>query len=160
MAHTDWGALDTLVIDLPPGADRLPALFRWLPHEDAAARIGALMVTIPSRVALLAVERSLRRAQTARVPLLGLVENFASVSCNGCGETVRLFPDGDAGALAERLGVDLLARVPFDSALAEAADLGRPFLEGAERAGPAGAALSGLAERVATTHHPGEEPDA
>lgn len=149
LGRTRWGALDVLVVDLPPGADRLPALARWLPR-----RVLALAVTIPSRVALLAVERSLRRALSARVPLLGLVENFASVSCDACGADARLFPDADAGALAARLGLDLLARIPFDPALGDAADAGRPYLEGEGRGTPAAAALVGVAERVATAHHP------
>ena len=73
LACTEWGSLDALVVDLAPGADRLPAFAQWLP-----GRVAALAVTIPSEVALLAVERSLRRAYAARVPLIGLVENFAS----------------------------------------------------------------------------------
>jgi ATP-binding protein involved in chromosome partitioning len=148
LGRTLWGERDVLVVDLPPGADRLPALCRWLPP-----RVAALAVTIPSRVALLAVERSLRRAQTARAPLLGLVENFSSVRCDACGSDARLFPDADAGSLAQRLGLELLARIPFDAALADAADAGRPYLEGAARSAPAAAAFAGLAERVATLQH-------
>lgn len=154
VAHTRWGELDWLVVDLPPGADRLPAFCRWLPERSVS-----IAVTIPSRVALLAVERSLRRALTARLPLLGLVENCASVTCQACGAETPLYPDGDAGALARRLGLPLLARIPFDAALAEAADAGRPFLEGPARATAAGVALAGLAERLATQHHPEMDSD-
>jgi ATP-binding protein involved in chromosome partitioning len=155
LGRTRWDALDVLVVDLPPGADRLPALYRWLPP-----RVSALAVTIPSRVSLLAVERSLRRALTARIPMLGLVENFASLSCEACGAEARLFPDADAGLLARRLDVELLARIPFDAALGDAADAGLPYLEGAGCGTPAGAAFAGLAERVVTTQHPGMEADA
>ncbi len=148
IGRTRWEALDALIVDLAPGADRLPALHRWLPPGAAA-----LAVTLPSEVSLLAVERSLRRAQTAGVPLLGLVENFAAIPCAKCGAETPLFPEGDVNRLASDLGLDLLARIPFDPELARTADAGELYLEGAGRGSAAGAAFVGLAERVATQHH-------
>lgn len=135
VGRTRWGPLDVLVIDLAPGADRLPALCRWLPSE----RTGALAVTLPTEVSLLAVERSLRRAHAARIPLLGLVENFSS-----------LFPEGGSERLARDLSVPLLARIPFDAELSAAADQGQLYLEGPGRGTPVGIAFAGLAERLAT----------
>jgi ATP-binding protein involved in chromosome partitioning len=147
LGRTRWGALDTLVIDLAPGADRPPALCRWLPP-----RVAALAVTIPTEVSLLAVERSLRRVLAARIPLLGLVENFSSVACTRCGEQTPLFPEGDAALLAHDHGVEVAARIPFDPELSRTADTGEVYLEGAGRRSPAGLAFAGLAERVATEH--------
>jgi ATP-binding protein involved in chromosome partitioning len=149
LGRSRWGALDSLVIDLPPGADRLPALGRWLPAGAAA-----LAVTIPTQVSLLAVERSLWRAQAARIPLIGLVENFAAIACAKCGEQTPLFPDGGTARLARDQGVELLARIPFDPELAQTADTGEVYLEGRGRTAPAGLAFAGLAERVATQQHP------
>jgi ATP-binding protein involved in chromosome partitioning len=154
LGRTAWGELDALVIDLPPGADRLPALCRWLP-----ARTAALAVTIPTEVSLLAVERSLRRAHAARVPLLGLVENFAAVTCAKCGEETPLFPQGGAAALARDLDVELVARIPFDPELARAADAGRVYLAAAGPDTPVAVAFAGLAERVATLQHPHAQED-
>jgi ATP-binding protein involved in chromosome partitioning len=154
LGQTDWGALDLLVIDLAPGSDRLPALARWLP-----ARTAALAVTIPTQVALLAVERSLRRAWAARIPLLGLVENLSGAVCAGCGREAPLYREASAAALAAELAVDVLARIPFDRELARAADAGEVFLAGPGRASPAGRELARLAERVAAWEPPvlGEE---
>jgi ATP-binding protein involved in chromosome partitioning len=150
LAYTGWGDLDLLVVDLAPGSDRLPALARWLPP-----RFGALAVTIPTGVAMLAVERSLRRAHAARAPLVGLVENFASAVCGACGAEGPLYREASVDELAASLDVPVLARVPFDPALAAAADAGRVFLDGPGAASPAGRALAALAERVA-----GWEPPA
>jgi ATP-binding protein involved in chromosome partitioning len=143
LGSTAWGELDFLVVDLPPGADRLPALAALHPELSAA-----LVVSIPSEVSLLAVERSIRRARDAQIPLLGLVENMSGALCERCGEETLLFREGSAARLAAELDVELLARIPFDPELAAAADAGRPFA-GAAR--PAARAFDALAERVQRT---------
>lgn len=137
LGQTAWGELDRLVVDLAPGSDRLPALARWLPPIAAA-----LAVTLPTEVSLLAVERSLRRAQAARVPLIGLVENCASSVCAACGAEGPLYREASAAPLAEALGLPLLARIPFDPELARAADDGVPLVSRC----PASPALRAIAE--------------
>jgi len=146
---TEWGELDALVVDLPPGADRLPALARWLPPGSAA-----LAVTIPTEVAMLAVERGLRRAHALRFPVIGIVENFASAVCPRCGGEAPLYREASAESLAEVTAVPVVARVPFDARLARAADAGRVFLEGEGVATPVGRALAALADRVAAWRAP------
>lgn len=153
VGRTAWGALDCLVIDLAPGSDRLPALAGWLPVP-----LAALAVTIPTEVALLAVERSLRRAFEARVPVIGLVENFASVVCASCGAEGELFREAPAERLAARLGIPLVGRIPFDAGLAREADAGRPYVLERGVATPAGRALLALAERV--VGYPAQAEDA
>src|SRR5262249_43392437 len=112
IGRTAWGPLDCLVIDLAPGADRLPALLPFL--TDRAI---ALAVAIPTEVALLAVERSIRRALEARARVAGLVENFASAVCGACGAEVALFREADPAERFAAIGVEVIARIPFDSAL-------------------------------------------
>jgi ATP-binding protein involved in chromosome partitioning len=143
IGRTAWGELDCLVIDLAPGADRLPALLPFL--TDRAV---ALAVAIPTEVALLAVERSLRRAIEARVPVVGLVENFASAVCSECGAEVALFREADPGPRFAAMGIEVVARIPFDPALARAADAGRPYVVGPGASSTAGRALAALAERI------------
>ena len=163
LGQTRWGELDVLLVDLAPGADRLPALARLSTRID-----GALAVTLPTEVSLLAVERSARRVLAARVPLLGLVENMASVVCPHCGREHALFLEASAERLARELDVPLLARIPFDARLAAAADAGRPFLPGPAAPGskasdasdgpsPAAAAFAKLGEEVASWE-PAREP--
>jgi ATP-binding protein involved in chromosome partitioning len=103
-----WGSLDALVIDLPPGADRLSDLFELVPRLT-----GALVVTIPSEESRASVERSIRSAQQLGVPLLGVVENMSGYACDGCGGTRPLFEGRAGSALADAFGIRLLGSVPF-----------------------------------------------
>jgi ATP-binding protein involved in chromosome partitioning len=112
LADTDWGELDLLLLDLPPGTDRLLTVASLVP-----ALAGMLVVTIPSDVSQLVVRRSLTVAAQSRAPILGLVENMAG-----------LFPGPDAEILAKDAGTPFLGRVPFDADLARAADRGEAFV--------------------------------
>jgi ATP-binding protein involved in chromosome partitioning len=143
LTDTDWGALDMLLLDLPPGADRLPTVAGLLPDLG-----GALVVTIPSAVSHLVVRKSIALAREARVALLGLVENMAGYVCLGCGSLGALF-DGPGGErTAAQAGLPFLGRIPFDPRMAAAADRGRPFvLDHGESV--AGRALRDLAARLA-----------
>jgi ATP-binding protein involved in chromosome partitioning len=103
-----WGELDVLLIDLPPGTDRLDDLVELVPTLS-----GAIAVTIPSEESRRSVERAMRRAEQAGVPLLGIVENMSGYACAGCGTIAPLY-EGSAGAvLAETFGVPLIYRLPF-----------------------------------------------
>ena len=112
LADTAWGALDVLLIDLPPGTDRIQTVASLVP-----ALAGIVVVTIPSDVSQLVVRRSLTAAAACRGPVLGLVENMAG-----------LFPGPDAAALAADAGIPLLGRIPFDRTLAASADRGESIL--------------------------------
>ena len=112
LADTDWGELDVLLLDLPPGTDRLHTVASLVP-----VLAGIVVVTIPSDVSQLVVRRSLTVAAQSRAPVLGLVENMAG-----------LFPGPDAEVLAKDAGTPFLGRIPFDAALASAADRGEAFV--------------------------------
>ena len=129
-----WGPLDLLLVDLPPGAERLRDLAAL-----ARGMAGAVAVTIPSEESRAAVARSMRSASSAGIPLLGVVENMSGRCCRACGATEALF-EGDAGAaLARDFGVPLLARIPF-----AAADSG-----GGDAAEAVRTATAALLERIA-----------
>jgi ATP-binding protein involved in chromosome partitioning len=155
LACTDWGALDALIVDLAPGSDRLPAFGQFV-----RSALAALAVTLPTEVAMLAVERSLRRAYAARIPLIGLVENFASAVCPSCGAEGPLYREASASGLARDLGSEVVARIPFDAKLAQAADQGRVFLDGEGVRSAAGRAFLALADRVQGFQIPGPEGES
>jgi ATP-binding protein involved in chromosome partitioning len=131
LADTDWGALDALLIDLPPGTDRLSTVIGLLPRLS-----GTIVVTLPSDVSRLVVRRSITVAAHAPAPVLGLVENMAG-----------MFPGPGGEDLASEAGITFLGRVPFDPALALAADRGEPFLVHAAD-GAAARSLLDIAARV------------
>jgi ATP-binding protein involved in chromosome partitioning len=128
LADTGWGPLDVLLIDLPPGTDRLATIAGLVPGLS-----GAVVVTIPSDVSRLVVRRSLTVARQVGTPVLGLVENMAGV-----------FPGPGGETLAREADVPFLGRVPFDPALAAAADRGEPYVAAAPEA-PAARALTAIA---------------
>jgi ATP-binding protein involved in chromosome partitioning len=103
-----WGALDVLLVDMPPDTHRLDDLSALVPDIS-----GAIAITLPSEESRRSVVRAMRAAHNNGVPLLGIVENMSGYACSRCGETRPLF-GGDAGsALAAEFGVPLLARLPF-----------------------------------------------
>jgi ATP-binding protein involved in chromosome partitioning len=121
LSDVKWGALDVLLVDLPPGRDRLDALVEMLPRLP-----GVVVVTIPSDASFRSVRRSVEAAREAGVPIHGVVENMSGYRCAGCTAEGPLFR-GEAGErLAQEAGAPLLARVPFDPRAQEAADAGDP----------------------------------
>jgi len=116
---------------LPPGTDRLATIVGLVP-----ALAGTVLVTIPSDVSRLIVRKSITVAAAAPAPILGLVENMAGV-----------FPGEGAEALARESGLAFLGRVPFDAALAAAADAGEPYVAVAPAA-PAALAITAMADRL------------
>jgi ATP-binding protein involved in chromosome partitioning len=112
LADTDWGALDVLLADLPPGTDRLATLAGLVP-----ALAGTVIVTIPSDVSRLVVLKSITVARATGAPILGLVENMRG-----------LFPGPGGAELAREAGIPFLGSVPFDPELARACDRGDALL--------------------------------
>ncbi len=130
LADTDWGSLDALIIDLPPGTDRLATVTSLVPSATM------VVVTIPTDLSQLVVRKSITVARSAGAPVLGLVENMAG-----------LFSGPAASTLADEAGIPFLGSVPFDRALALAADHGEllvPTAAGGEAAG----AIATIAARV------------
>jgi ATP-binding protein involved in chromosome partitioning len=140
LADTRWGDLDLLLVDLPPGSDRLATITSLVP-----ALAGTIVVTIPSDVSHLVVRKSITVARQCRAPVLGLVENMAG-----------LFPGPPGDRLAREERIPFLGRVPFDRALAAACDDGDPGrVLGGEN--EAGGALRALARTVASSLRAGAE---
>jgi ATP-binding protein involved in chromosome partitioning len=138
LADTDWGELDVLLIDLPPGTDRLATIASLVP-----VLAGTVIVTIASEVSQLVVRRSITAARDAKAPIVGLVENMAG-----------LFPGPEVGTLAREAGIPFLGSVPFDRGLALAMDRGDPLVA-TDPASPAAAALVALARALAAAVLPG-----
>jgi ATP-binding protein involved in chromosome partitioning len=142
LTDTAWGELDFLLVDSPPGPERLAGLHGALPQCD-----GVITVTIPSQVAQMTVQRSIALARRLKARLLGVVENMSGYLCPHCGAVERLFP-GEADVRGGGvLGVPVLASIPFDPQLARCCDQGMPMVL-AHQAAPAGRAFMQLAARL------------
>ena len=142
LIDADWGAVDTLVVDLPPGTGdvQLTMLQRHKPT-------GAVIVSTPQDLALIDARRAIQLFEVGQVPVVGLVENMAGYACPHCGEVSDPFGSGGAEAAAGQLGLAFLGRIPLQLAIREASDAGTPPAAGE---GPAADAFAAIARRVAT----------
>ena len=125
MGSFDWGALDFLIVDMPPGTgNELITLCDML----EGANVSALLVTTAQAVALMDSMKAAKFCQERGLPLLGTVENMAGVICPHCTGEFHLFPDGGLKAALDKAGVASLAKLPMTVELAGASDAGAPLL--------------------------------
>jgi len=118
-----WGELDYLIVDLPPGTgDAQLSLSQLLPIT------GAVMVTSPQEVSIIDVEKALGMWQRVEVPVLGLIENMSGFVCPSCGHHEEIFLRGGGHRLAERAGIPFLGEVPLQPAISRAGDEGTPLV--------------------------------
>ena len=124
LADTVWDGLDILLVDLPPGTDRLPNLLDLVPTLSCA-----VVVSVPSRASTYVVRKSilLARRHVDDRPI-GLVENMTEFVCDACDTVHHLFQDPGSNELLSEDGVQLLGRIPFDPRLGEETDSGNPYL--------------------------------
>ena len=143
LSDTEWGELDFLFIDLPPGTDKLPNMLDLLPEIS-----GTIIVTIPSELSQFVVGKSIRMArELLRTPVIGLVENMSSYVCSHCDHEEKLFPGSVVEGLAEKHDVPYLGRIPFDPRMVVCADAGSLYMQ--EHGDlPAANAIGQIAERV------------
>ena len=121
LGDTEWGELDYLVIDLPPGTGDIQ-----LTLSQRVPVSGAVVVTTPQDIALLDARKGVRMFQKVSVPVLGVVENMSTHVCSNCGHEEPIFGSGGGERMAEQYGVSLLAKMPLDIRIRAETDQGRP----------------------------------
>jgi ATP-binding protein involved in chromosome partitioning len=143
LSDVEWGALDFLVVDLPPGTgDAQLTLTQKVPLS------GAVIVTTPQDVALIDARKGLSMFTKVNVPVLGIVENMSTFVCPHCGKETHIFRSGGGERTAAELGCPFLGSIPLDAAIAEGGDAGVPIVV-ADPEGPHAAAFRAVAEAVA-----------
>lgn len=142
MGQVDWGPLDILVVDMPPGTGDAQ-----LTMAQKVALSGAVIVSTPQDIALVDARRGARMFERVRVPVLGLVENMSFFQCPNCGHTSHIFGHGGARREAERLGTEFLGEVPLLLDIRTASDAGTPIVAAAPESDAANA-FATVAERV------------
>ncbi len=150
LASVDWGYLDCMVVDAPPGTgDEALALVELLGSDT-----GALIVSTPQRVAVNDVRKALRFCTALDLPVLGVIENMSGFVCPHCGETTDVFLRGGAEAMAGDAGVPFLGRIPMDPAVVQAGERGIPHIEAFEDSPTAAAFSSAIRPLLALTERP------
>jgi ATP-binding protein involved in chromosome partitioning len=121
LSETHWGALDYLVVDMPPGTGDIQ-----LTLAQQVPVAGAVIVTTPQDIALADARKGLKMFEKVSVPVLGIVENMSIYVCSNCGHAEHIFGAGGGARMAEQYGVKLLGELPLDAHIREEADNGRP----------------------------------
>jgi len=123
MGQVEWGALDVMIVDMPPGTGDAQ-----LTMSQRVPLAGAVIVSTPQDVALIDARRGVRMFEKVGVPVLGLIENMSFYCCPNCGHRAELFGHGGGRREAERLGVEFLGELPLKLAIRELADAGTPIV--------------------------------
>jgi ATP-binding protein involved in chromosome partitioning len=143
LRDVDWGELDYLVIDLPPGtSDAQLTLAQAVPIS------GTVLVTTPQEVALADVEKALAMFKRMSVPVMGIVENMSAFVCSHCGEVTEIFGRGGGERFAQRHEIEYFGAIPLDVRVRQGGDAGIPAVAQREP-GPAADVLRALARTVA-----------
>ncbi len=142
MREVDWGELDVLVVDMPPGTGDAQ-----LTMAQRVPLAGAVIVSTPQDIALIDARKGLNMFAKVNVPVLGIIENMSTFVCPKCGERTDIFGHGGARAEAEKLGCDFLGEIPLDMAIRITSDSGQP-ITASEPDGPHAQAYRAAAEAV------------
>ena len=124
LKDVEWGELDFLVIDSPPGTGDEPlSVAQLIENLD-----GAVIVTTPQELSVIDVQRTIGFCRRLNIPVLGVIENMSGFICPHCGKKTEIFKSGGGEKMAEEMGVPFLGKIPIEPKLTEACDEGKPFL--------------------------------
>ena len=143
MREVEWGELDYLVVDLPPGTGDIA-----LSMAQSVPMAGAVVVTTPQGVSVSDVRKAVGMFRQLNIPVLGVIENMSDFACPHCGQHTEIFGNGGGRRMAEDMGIPFLGAVPIDTRVREGGDEGRPIVVAAPESA-AGAAFIELAGKVA-----------
>ncbi|MGE3646066.1 MAG: Mrp/NBP35 family ATP-binding protein [Beijerinckiaceae bacterium] len=143
LREVDWGELDVLIVDMPPGTgDAQLTLAQQVPLS------GAVIVSTPQDLALLDARRGVAMFHKVNIPILGIIENMSSYCCPECGHVAPVFGHGGAKAEAEKTGVPFLGEIPLDMDIRTSSDDGTPIVAAAPD-GPHAKAYMAIARNIA-----------
>ena len=141
-----WGSLDYLIIDMPPGTgDEALSIIQLFPKAD-----GFVIVTTPQDVALLDSRKSLVFAAQANMPIIGVIENMSGFICPHCNEKVDIFGSGGGKDMAQNMEVQFLGAIPLEPGVVKSGDSGMPIVLGSPKS-PVAKAFSEITDKVVKT---------
>lgn len=142
----DWGELDYLLIDLPPGTGDIQLSMVQNTHVD-----GTIVISTPQDIALLDATKGLEMFKKLEIPVIGMVENMSSFICTNCNKEHHIFGDAGVERAAEKLGVNLLGKIPLEIELRTGSDTGKPYMSESQFEGRA--VWNAFSEIAAKVHH-------
>jgi len=143
LADVNWGELDFLIVDSPPGTGDEPlSVCQLIPDLG-----GAIIVTTPQDVAVLDSRKSVLFAKELKVPIVGVIENMSGFICPHCGKEIDLFGMGGGERAAADLKVPFLGRIPVESEMVKSGDSGKPFLS-AGKISPAATVMDNIVNKI------------
>ncbi|MEM7356648.1 MAG: Mrp/NBP35 family ATP-binding protein [Acidobacteriota bacterium] len=152
LGQVEWGELDYLIVDLPPGTgDAQLTLTQKVPLS------AAVIVTTPQDVALIDARKGLAMFRKVNVPVVGIIENMSGFACPHCGETTHVFKHGGGERTAEVVGTTFLGSIPLDPAIVSGGDAGVPIVV-SQTEGPHADAFENVCEAVAAEVSRGQRP--
>ncbi|MFX1419343.1 MAG: Mrp/NBP35 family ATP-binding protein [Promethearchaeota archaeon] len=123
LGDAEWGDLDYLICDLPPGtSDETLDILQLIPDENV------VVVTTPQEVALMDARKTIKMAMVMERKILGIIENMSGFNCPHCGEFIDLYPPGGAEKASKDFNVQLLGKIPFETEVSQQGDQGLPFI--------------------------------
>jgi len=124
IGDVNWGKLDYLIVDLPPGTGDEPlSIAQLIPNSD-----GAIIVTTPQDVALLSVRKSINFVKKMNMPVIGIIENMSGFRCPHCGKTIDIFKSGGGVKASMDFKVPFLGKIPIDPEIVESGDKGESLI--------------------------------
>lgn len=123
LGDVEWGDLDWLIVDSPPGTGDEP-----LSVAQLIPATGAIVVTTPQEVSILDSRKAINFARKLNLEVVGIIENMSGMVCPHCGKKIELFKEGGGEKVAKEMGVPFLGRIPIDPKIVTASDEGKPFV--------------------------------
>jgi len=120
LAGVEWGELDYLLVDLPPGTSDAPLTVMQSIQLD-----GIVFVTSPQELSMMVVKKAVNMAKEMKVPILGIIENMSYYKCPKCGEVSYIFGEGTTAEFSKKVGIPVLGKLPLDPYLSSLCDSGR-----------------------------------
>jgi len=143
LGQTNWGEIDYLIVDMPPGTGDIQ-----LSMSQKVPVTGAVIVTTPQDIALIDARKGLKMFEKVNIPILGIVENMSIHICSKCGHEEHIFGTGGGEQMGKDYNVEFLGSLPLELAIREMADSGKPTVVGAPDS-RAAEIYRGIARRVA-----------
>lgn len=156
LSEVEWGDLDYLIIDSPPGTGDEPlSVCQLIENAD-----GAIIVTTPQEVSAADVRKSIDFCSKLNMPVLGIIENMSGFACAECGKVTDIFNAGGGQSLADKFGLHLLGKIPLDPAICHAGDSGKPFIYHLAKTASAKAFEAAIAPILALTNNESSKNDS